>query len=143
MVDLLPLENAEDVFLVKNLLNEFYVKTGSEVADEILRSFNEYREKFVKVFPKEYQRAIRQMKEEQESKKEEKKVPNPQPNNKVKDIEDSVPDETKLDKTRGFMKYKRIKGYYRDAAKRSKDWDEIFDHKYIRQNVRTQAARYE
>ncbi|CAG2182030.1 unnamed protein product, partial [Oppiella nova] len=60
---------------------------------------------------------------------------------KVKDIEDSIPDQTKLDKLRGFMKYKRIKGYYRDVSKRSKDWKEIFDHQFIRNNVRTQASR--
>lgn len=42
---------------------------------------------------------------------------------------------------RGFMKYKRLKGYYRDPQKRLKDWDEVYDYKYIKENVRTQAAR--
>ncbi|KAG8931523.1 glutamate synthase [NADH] [Tulasnella sp. 419] len=50
----------------------------------------------------------------------------------VGDIEDSIMDEsatrerlTKLDKTRGFMKYKRFNETYRPPRKRVKDWKEI------------------
>jgi len=48
------------------------------------------------------------------------------------DVEDSLVDETttkkrldKLDKTRGFMKYKRLGEAYRPPRKRVKDWKEI------------------
>ncbi|TFK29800.1 NADPH-dependent glutamate synthase [Coprinopsis marcescibilis] len=50
----------------------------------------------------------------------------------VTDMEDSLVDEnttkqrlTKLDKTRGFMKYKRLGESYRPPVKRIKDWKEI------------------
>jgi glutamate synthase (NADPH/NADH) len=48
------------------------------------------------------------------------------------DLEDSMVDDTatkqrtqKLDKTRGFMKYKRLNETYRPPRKRVKDWEEI------------------
>ncbi|VDC05998.1 unnamed protein product [Peniophora sp. CBMAI 1063] len=50
----------------------------------------------------------------------------------VGDLEDSLVDESatkqrlnKLDKTRGFMKYKRLNEAYRPPRKRTKDWKEI------------------
>merc|ERR1719187_1272188 len=70
-------------------------------------------------------------------------------NNNIKDIEDSINDvamkkrkrEVLLDKTRGFVKYKRETKMYRDPAVRQNDWDEIFDFKHVRRGLKTQAAR--
>jgi glutamate synthase (NADPH/NADH) len=69
----------------------------------------------------------------------------------VIDIEDAIADadgakkmkkrEVLLDKTRGFVKYKREARSYRDAAERMKDWDEIYDFKHVRRGLKTQAAR--
>ena len=67
----------------------------------------------------------------------------------VRDIEDSVVDnvmkkkkrEVMLDKTRGFVKYKRETKLYRDPAIRQNDWNEIFDFKHVRRGLKTQAAR--
>ena len=67
----------------------------------------------------------------------------------TKDIEDSIADlamkkkkrETLLDKTRGFVKYKRETKLYRDPMERQEDWDEIFDFKGVRKGLKTQAAR--
>ncbi|XP_005109373.2 putative glutamate synthase [NADPH] [Aplysia californica] len=53
--------------------------------------------------------------------------------NKVMDIE--------LDKTRGFVKYKRATYQYRDAGERQKDWKEIYNHKKVKEGLRSQAAR--
>lgn len=144
---MLSLEELEDINIVKGLLKEFHEKTGSEVALNILQNFDIEKSKFIKVFPKEYQRALKQMKEEEtltnEKKVEIKQVEKVEiKNNGIKDIEEVIPDQTKLDKAKGFMKYKRIKGYYRDPAERSKDWKEIYDHEKIRKNVRVQASRY-
>ena len=55
--------------------------------------------------------------------------------NGARDIEDSIADlamkkkkrETLLDKTRGFVKYRRETKLYRDPEERQQDWDEIFD----------------
>ena len=65
------------------------------------------------------------------------------------DIEDTVADvvmkkkkrETLLDKTRGFVKYKRETKLYRDPVERQEDWEEIFDFKSVRRGLKTQAAR--
>lgn len=51
----------------------------------------------------------------------------------MEDIESTVKDnemikkkqEIVLDKTRGFVKYKRESKMYRDAAARSQDWNEV------------------
>eukprot|EP00092_Neocalanus_flemingeri_P019929 GFUD01021587.1.p1 GENE.GFUD01021587.1~~GFUD01021587.1.p1 ORF type:complete len:2149 (+),score=589.84 GFUD01021587.1:113-6559(+) len=69
--------------------------------------------------------------------------------NGCKDIEDSINDvgmkkkkrETLLDKTRGFVKYKRETKLYRDPEERQQDWEEIFDFKNVRRGLKTQAAR--
>ena len=69
--------------------------------------------------------------------------------NGSQDIEDTVADvvmkkkkkETLLDKTRGFVKYKRETKMYRDPAERQEDWEEIFDFKSVRRGLKTQAAR--
>lgn len=62
------------------------------------------------------------------------------------DIENLVPDRKKkkednIDKTRGFMKYKRQRVIYRNPADRVNDWNEVYDFKEIRANLKVQAAR--
>ena len=67
----------------------------------------------------------------------------------INDIEDTVSDvvmkkkkrEVLLDKTRGFVKYKRETKMYRDPEERQKDWEEIFDFRSVRRGLKTQAAR--
>jgi len=69
--------------------------------------------------------------------------------NGIEDIEDAINDvamkkkkrETLLDKTRGFVKYKRETKMYRDPEIRQHDWEEIFDFKNVRRGLKTQAAR--
>ncbi|KAG0712368.1 putative glutamate synthase [NADPH] [Chionoecetes opilio] len=102
------------------------------------------------VFPYEYQRALKQMAESEAAAK-------PVPENHmvekstspVQDIEETVTDaamekkrlEKILDKTRGFVKYKRETSMYRPAAERQNDWNEIYNFKGVRQGVQVQAAR--
>lgn len=150
MVELLPLEKEDDLKFVESLLKEFVVKTGSVVAQDILSDWPAKAENFVKVFPYEYQRALRQIAEPQAQKEV---APEPIKEEKepaVQDIEDTIADsqqmdkskaERILDKTRGFMKYKRQIGVYRPAEQRQNDWDEIYNHKGVRKSLRTQAAR--
>ena len=54
------------------------------------------------------------------------------------DIEDIV---GKEDKKTGFKKYKRHTKPYRNIEERSRDYDEIFDHKEVRKDIKKQAAR--
>ncbi|KAJ4436798.1 hypothetical protein ANN_16930 [Periplaneta americana] len=158
MVELLPLELDEDLKYVKGLLKEFQEKTGSLIAEELLKTWPAPASKFIKggskVFPYEYQRALRQMSEEAAQEKMQQvmngnDIINKTNDAKIRDIEESVVDgalekkrlEKILDKTRGFVKYKRETGMYRPAEKRVKDWDEIYNFGHVRKGLRVQAAR--
>lgn len=152
------LDQEKDKATVKTLLEEFYEHTGSEIAQKILETWPRECGKFVKVFPFEYQRALKAMEEEQAQKKLQSKfvkqnsavaLPNGKGELAIKDIEESIQDEKLseklaekiLDKTRGFIKYKRETGMYRDATERQKDYDEIYNFKHVRKGLKTQAAR--
>uniref|UniRef100_A0A182FH82 Glutamate synthase [NADH] n=1 Tax=Anopheles albimanus TaxID=7167 RepID=A0A182FH82_ANOAL len=150
MVELLGLELDEDRQTVKDLLQEFVDETGSEVAKELLSKWPEPCQQFVKVFPYEYQKALKALKEKSIVKAA---VPATNGHQKaepqLKDIEESIQDaalakkklDQVLDKTRGFIKYKRETTIYRNAAERQKDWKEVFNFPHVRQNLKVQAAR--
>jgi glutamate synthase domain-containing protein 3 len=61
MVDLEPLVEADDEARLKRLVENHARYTGSKRAAEILSGWAQYRAKFVKVFPKEYRRALREI----------------------------------------------------------------------------------
>ncbi|XP_037934060.1 putative glutamate synthase [NADPH] isoform X2 [Teleopsis dalmanni] len=153
-VELLTLELKKDETVIKELLGDFIQKTNSKIAKEILEKWAESKTKFVKVFPYEYQKALKEL--EAESLKEENKnelitIENGKSNNEpnIKDIEEAIHDialEQKradriLDKTRGFVKYKRETSIYRDAGDRQKDWDEVYNFPHVRKTLKVQAAR--
>jgi glutamate synthase domain-containing protein 2/glutamate synthase domain-containing protein 3 len=56
-IDLVPLEPA-DVEIVQRLIRNHFKYTRSTKADEILRKWDAYAPKFVKVFPRDYKRAL-------------------------------------------------------------------------------------
>jgi glutamate synthase domain-containing protein 3 len=56
-VDLDPLTD-EDEELILKLVRRHFQYTRSAKADEVLRKWNTYAPKFVKVFPKDYKRAL-------------------------------------------------------------------------------------
>lgn len=155
MVELLPLDNANDQESVQQLLTEFEQHTGSIVAKELLQDWPASCNKFVKVFPYEYQRALKALegeKLEAEIKQELKAIESgiPEKNEpKVNDIEEAIQDiaiekrraDRILDKTRGFIKYKRETTLYRNASERQKDWNEVYNFQHVRKTLRTQAAR--
>jgi glutamate synthase (ferredoxin) len=58
MVKLYPLEDADDVAEVQELLRNFYEHTGSERPWRILQRWDEHRPKFVKVYPNDYRRVL-------------------------------------------------------------------------------------
>lgn len=149
MVELLGLELDEDRNVVKQLLEEFVETTDSAVAKELLAKWPEPCQQFVKVFPYEYQKALKALKEEKLIQKNIKAITNGKDEPKVKDIEESIQDaalakkkmDQILDKTRGFIKYKRETSIYRNAEERQKDWSEVFNFQHVRKNLKTQAAR--
>lgn len=145
MVELCPLDQKEDLEIVHGLLQEFVDHTGSVVAKDVLNSWPGICSKFVKVFPYEYQRALKSLRFE----KNECGVQSASVEPKVEDIEESVTDIVRsekrkdmiIDKTRGFIKYKRETGIYRDATERQKDWEEVYNFTHVRKNLKVQAAR--
>lgn len=156
-VDLLLLDKEKDKAFVKTLLEEMAENTGSEIAKKILNTWPAECGKFVKVFPFEYQRALKAIEEAKAAKINSKFVkqnsavalPNGKGEPVIKDIEESIADaklteklaEKILDKTRGFIKYKREKGVYRDPVERQNDYNEIYNFKNVRKGLKMQAAR--
>ena len=57
MVDLDPLEN-DDIFIIKQLIGEHFTNTRSSVARFILDDWDNQAENFIKVFPKDYKKAL-------------------------------------------------------------------------------------
>lgn len=107
MVELLPLNGKKDIDYVQQLLEEFVEKTGSLIAHDLLQIWPEPTNRFFKVFPYEYQRALKQLEEENEKQLTGDKVNNSVvlSNGNVKsviDIEDVIADtdaaQKKLDK---------------------------------------------
>lgn len=104
LVELCNLEDCDDLELVKTLLEEFRELTGSVIADQLLKNFAVRTKEFVKVFPYEYQRVLKQRAVAQEQ-----VTKNSVTLNDIRDIEDSVADlaveqkkaERALDKVRG------------------------------------------
>jgi len=129
-------ENEEDMKYVEELLREFQEKTGSTLATQLLSNWSSYAAKFYKVFPYEYQRALKQMAEDAKKLESPVTVEPKAKEAKVADIEEAVPD-----KLRGFMKYSREQGLYRKPETRLQDWDEIFNWPQVRKGLKTQAAR--
>jgi len=146
MVELLPLDEKEDGALVRSLLEEFHSKTSSEIAHQVLNNWPDPR--FIKVFPLDYQKALRELKIQSESAVNGTNGHHSNGDDHkaaVKDIEDvvsaKVNGDVQLDKLRGFMKYQRETQVYRPADKRQKDWDEIYNFEHVRKGLRTQASR--
>jgi len=56
-VDLDPLTD-EDVELIQRMVRRHFQYTRSARAEDVLRKWNTYAPKFVKVFPRDYKRAL-------------------------------------------------------------------------------------
>lgn len=149
MVELLPLDRPEDLNYVQTLLEEFVQKTESVIASKLLESWPHSASKFIKVFPYEYQRALKQLAEETKVTQAHTNPIETVNEPSVRDIEETINDQTFekkrlekiLDKTRGFVKYSRETMMYRPAEKRLNDWDEIYNFQHVRKGLRVQAAR--
>jgi glutamate synthase (ferredoxin) len=61
MVDLDPVESPEHIELLTGLLSEHAKLTGSTLATRILEDFENWRRKFVLVFPRDYKRALMEL----------------------------------------------------------------------------------
>ncbi|POY76879.1 putative Glutamate synthase (NADH) [Rhodotorula taiwanensis] len=152
MVELGPVSDPHEIAELRGMIEDHKLHTGSELAATILRSFNQYLPRFLRVMPLDYKAVLEAeaaraaMKKKQRSANLVKPTPIPAAqaaavpieNGKhvaepaVGDLEDSlVEGETAkkrvetLDKVKGFMKYKRLAEPYRNPRKRVQDWAEL------------------
>jgi glutamate synthase domain-containing protein 3 len=63
MVDLEPLADSEDESLLKRLIENHVRYTGSKRGADVLEKWAQHRSRFVKVFPKEYRRALSELRQ--------------------------------------------------------------------------------
>ncbi len=68
IVDLLPVEENEDVELLKEMIQEHNKLTGSSVAKNILDNWETMLSKFIKVYPRDFRRVIEERKRKEEQK---------------------------------------------------------------------------
>ena len=152
MVELSGLEDPTEIAFVRGLVEDHHHYTGSELAARVLLDFNRALPRFVKVLPTDYKRVmLEEAKKAAEAKKAEYAMPilpgtavrsnaehkhekqDKEKKDDLLDMEESFGDakvEKKrsalvLDKTKGFMKYKRRAEKYRNATTRIKDWQEL------------------
>ena len=57
-VDLFPVQEEEDIQLLKSLIEEHRLSTGSTVAQKVLDEWEETLPFFTKVYPKDYRRVL-------------------------------------------------------------------------------------
>ncbi|CAI8496289.1 unnamed protein product [Hanseniaspora opuntiae] len=184
-VELHSLDDPVEIAFVKNLIQEHYHLTQSELAHRILNNFNHYLSSFIKVFPTDYRKVLEKEAKEaaaaalrtknsylkklersekvvdatngevdvaaNKRQKLAKSVVSSHKNTlheaKVADLEDSVQDADqlekqveKLDKIKGFKKYKLRHEAYREASARTDDWNEISDA-ITKKDAKYQTAR--
>ncbi|RMG31953.1 MAG: glutamate synthase subunit alpha, partial [Methanobacteriota archaeon] len=65
MVDVFPLEDADEVDSIRKLIENHLHYTGSKKAEKVLGNWNESVKLFKKVFPKDYQRVLAEEKDEE------------------------------------------------------------------------------
>ena len=58
MVDLFPVEEAQDIAELKSLIEQHLHHTGSAVAGGVLKGWEGILPQFVKVFPRDYRRVL-------------------------------------------------------------------------------------
>ncbi|KAL9541788.1 glutamate synthase [NADH] [Mucor bainieri] len=155
LVDLMTVNDDERVSELRDLIEDHRHYTGSDIADRVLKNFNEYLPKFVMVMPREYGQLLKRQRDLQDQINYDKKscddtaqhVHRAKQEPSVEDVEDSVLTEEeilkrreKLDKLRGFIKYKRRADPYRDTKQRLGDWEEV-NVRLTRPQLHEQAAR--
>ncbi|KAJ2017830.1 glutamate synthase [NADH], partial [Coemansia sp. S680] len=140
--------HGEEACWLKRTIQRHADLTGSKHARGVVDRFSELLPRFVKVFPKDYKRVLAEETAKETTKETTDNTVSVEPvANDVVDIEDALVDESllsdrvqKLDKLRGFVKYRRRGDKYRNAKKRVNDWDEL-STRQTKSQLQVQAAR--
>ncbi|XP_062148774.1 glutamate synthase [NADH], amyloplastic isoform X2 [Alnus glutinosa] len=168
LVDLDKVEEEEDIMTLRIMVQQHQRHTNSQLAKEVLANFENLLPKFIKVIPREYKRALANLKVEGASKevaehaaKEQdeaeliekdafeqlKKLAaaslNEKSNQKVEEAK-SLKRPTQVTdavKHRGFVSYEREGVQYRDPNVRMNDWEEVMEESKPGPLLKTQSAR--
>ncbi|KAH8914660.1 glutamate synthase [Atractiella rhizophila] len=153
MVELGEITDPHEIAELRTMIEDHKHWTGSRLATRILDDFNHMLTHFVRVMPSDYKKVLEAEAAAALAEKKRKAsnlevnevmahltptIEEPpaymekKPDNRVMDLEDSMLDGegaqramAKMDKVRGFMKYKRLGESYRTPRKRVKDWEEL------------------
>ncbi|QCE00220.1 glutamate synthase [Vigna unguiculata] len=168
LVDLDKVEEEEDIYTLRMLIQQHQRHTNSLLAKEVLDDFENLLPKFIKVFPREYKRALASVKSEEASKdavvhaakdaeeqddeaqavekdafEELKKLAAASLNEKQSQAEAPKRPSRVSDaiKHRGFVAYEREGVQYRDPNVRMTDWKEVMEETKPGPLLKTQSAR--
>nr|AZL93831.1 glutamate synthase [Ceanothus thyrsiflorus] len=171
LVDLDKVEEEEDIMTLRMMIQQHQRHTNSRYAREVLDDFQNLLPKFIKVFPREYKRALASLKADEASKEavedaakeaeesddgeimekdaleELKKMAaatlTGKSNQKIQEAEALKRPSQVSDavKHRGFISYEREGVQYRDPKVRMNDWKEVMDESKPGSLLKTQSAR--
>ncbi|XP_039120689.1 LOW QUALITY PROTEIN: glutamate synthase 1 [NADH], chloroplastic [Dioscorea cayenensis subsp. rotundata] len=158
LVDLDKVEEAEDIAMLKMMIQQHQRHTSSILAREVLANFENLLPKFVKVFPRDYKRILLKLKADEQVAKEadeqeERELMEKDAFEELKKLAEKanlverstapkrptqVPDAVKH---RGFVAYERQGISYRDPNARINDWEEVAEESKPGPLLKTQSAR--
>ncbi|TYH05830.1 hypothetical protein ES288_A08G111400v1 [Gossypium darwinii] len=165
LVDLDKVEEEEDIFTLRTMIQHHQRHTNSQLAREVVADFENLLPKFIKVFPRDYKPVLAKMKDEEASKEALERAENEA---EVELVEkDAFEQLKKLDaslnekasqkveaepvkkptqvsdavKNRGFVAYDREGVQYRDPNVRMNDWKEVIEESRPGPVLKTQSAR--
>ena len=160
LVDLYADEEAEDEALVHGLIKEHLERTGSTAASAILGDWFEAKQKFVKVYPRDYKRVLDAQKAAALNAAEAKALEAEDAFAKLVSMSSLADEAEKTNnalplkvrptrtetpkKLRGFVDYEREPLGYRDPNERLTDWNEVHRHdgaEATKSLLATQSAR--
>ncbi|KAK8970096.1 hypothetical protein KSP40_PGU015015 [Platanthera guangdongensis] len=161
LVDLEKVEEEEDIMTLKMMIQQHQRHTSSQLAREILDSFDNLLPKFIKVFPRGYKKILQKLKAEKAAKdeQEEGELMKKDAFEELKKLAAATGNgkaDTKLEhsksikrptqvadavKHRGFINYEREGVAYRDPTVRINDWKEVAVESKPSSLLKTQSAR--
>ncbi|KAG0576679.1 hypothetical protein KC19_5G099100 [Ceratodon purpureus] len=162
LVDLDPVEEEDDILILRSLIQQHKRLTNSRLARYVLNHFEALLPNFVKVFPRDFKRVVLEKKAkeaaEKAAKKEEEELSKkdafaelqklatksegivPSSNGATKQ-EERPTKITDPKKHGGFVKYEREALPLRSVAERVEDWGEVVEHGINEPLLKTQSAR--
>uniref|UniRef100_A0A1S3XS81 Glutamate synthase [NADH], amyloplastic n=1 Tax=Nicotiana tabacum TaxID=4097 RepID=A0A1S3XS81_TOBAC len=169
LVDLDKVEEDDDIMTLKMMIQQHQRNTNSQLAKDVLADFDNLLPRFIKVFPRNYQRVLASMKKEEANKAaNERAIKEAEEQEEAdlkekdafeelkklaaasKDQSSQVEEEKTLKrptevadavKHRGFVAYERQGVSYRDPDVRMRDWKEVMEESKPSPLLKTQSAR--